>query len=355
MTRALVLFVVTGCGRIGFDPVVDGGRLDGSIGPGASRCPDGPPAEGAFATGFRGVVVTDALSEPSGVVVAGGPFGERLYVVNNGNMTVSAIDPATGAIEIFVPRTGWPTEPTRLTALVWDEAGVFDGDLYVADRGTNGDDDSVVYAVDASGRARRAANGPGPGLDDAYSLAFVDDADYGTGLMIAGDTDDGPVGVGRYTDVGFGAPFSTVSGVSGLDVDARGRYGGGLFASRPRNASFDGGNDVVRLGGDGSIIGTLADEVADVHAVAFAPAGPFQGWLHAATLNEIVAIDPAGNAFELVSSADFEEIDGNVLAFSADGALLYFVSRAAGTLVCVEATGEPIRLDAYTAPAPIGG
>jgi hypothetical protein len=337
---AIAVVALAGCGRMGFDAEP------------ALRCP-GPASGWDFADGYRGAVLTAALDDPTGVAVAGDAFGDQVYVANTGNTTVTAIDPATGGLEVLVPTLGWPSQPVQLTALVWDATGVFDGSLYVADRGTSADGDGAVYAIDPDGTTRVTMTA-GPALDDVYGLAFVDDPGYGTGLLVAGDTDTvASPDWARYDATGAGSAFSELEGTSGIAVDTRGTYGGGVFASRPSNSSFAGDGSITKLASDGTPAGTLVTNSDSIHAVAIAPPGAFHGWMYAATGNAVVAIDPGSAVTPIATGAWFEDTDGNVIAFSRDGAAMYVVDRRSDRVVCIEAGVDPAPPDA--APPPGGG
>jgi hypothetical protein len=346
MKAAITLLALAGCGRIGFDDPH-----------GVARCPIGPDPGWSVADGYRAVVVTDALDAPSAVTYAGGAFGGRLFVANSGDATVHALDPRTGAASTFVSAAAWASPPAATTALIWDGAGMFDGSLYLADRGTGFDGDSTIHAIDATGATRVVAAAPGPALDDVYSLAFVDDDGYGTGLYVTGDTDIGSENWARYTAAGGGMPFSGVAGVSGIAVDARHEFGGGVFAARPSNQSFGGDDSIVKLSETGGARYTLAADLDDVHAAVFAPGGELSGWLYAATRDTVVRVDPNGVIATIVAGVSFDTHDGNVIAFADDGDAMYVVSRSENRLVCIEPTSNALGElpDAPPPPPPSGG
>jgi hypothetical protein len=342
VTMVTAIAVLGGCvGRGDFDetPVLRG-------------CLDGPEPAWGIEPGYRAAIVADrGLDQPSGMTFAGGMFGVHLYVANHGNTTIAAVDILTGDTSILVPRTGWPAQPIAPTALSWDGDGVVDGGLYLADRGMAGDGDATIYAIDATGFARTFATG-GPAPGDVYSLAFVDDAAYGRGLLVGGNSFLATSGIARYDAGGRGVAFSDIDGVSGLTVDTSGVFGGGVFASRPSNLELDSNNTVSRLSSTGAISATLITGYTDIHAAVFAEAGALGGRLYAATSSTIVAIDPAGDVAEIATAANFDRLDGNIIAIPPDGSALYVASRDADQIVCIEpdagAPGQP-------APSPPGG
>lgn len=75
-----------------------------------------------------------------------------------------------------------------------------------------------------------------------------------------------------------------------------------------------------------------------MHAIAFAPPGVFGSKLYAASWQsqELFSVDPAGTVAVLASGLQLTNYDGNILAFSPDGRVLYVADRLANRLVCIE-------------------
>ena len=284
---------------------------------------------------------TGLLNQPVAAIVAAGGYGGKIYVVNQGDNTLRAVDPSTGATQLVVATAGWPAAPQLLTTVTWDAASAFDGRLYVGDQGGNGDGDSRIFTVTAAGAAAQFTAAPGPGLDDIYGLAFSPGGAYGTGLLVTGDTDGAGVDWGRFDATGAGVAFSELAGTEGLAFDAAGTYGGGLFASRPAGGGYAGDDTISRVQADGLAGTPLVTARPGVHAITFAPggaAGAFGGKLYAASwqTGELFAVDAAGAVTTLASGLQLTNFDGNILAFSTDGRVLYVADRSANRLVCIE-------------------
>ncbi len=75
-----------------------------------------------------------------------------------------------------------------------------------------------------------------------------------------------------------------------------------------------------------------------IHAVTVAPAGPFGGKVVFASwaTGELVSVDAQGTPEVLASGLSLTNYDGNILAFSPDGSVLYVADRLANRLVCIE-------------------
>jgi hypothetical protein len=317
----------------------------------AAGAPDAGPTVygcGAFSTpsgwtttaGFRSTVVAAGapLAEPVALTFAGGPFGGALYVVDQGADALYRVDPATGEVRPFVAREAWPRVPALLTTVVWDAGGAFDGNLYVGDQGGDGDADSVIFRVDGEGRATVFTAAPGPGLDDIYGLVFSPGGDYAPGLYVSGDTDGGGGGWGRFDAAGAGAPFATFAGVEGLAVDTLGRFGGGLFASMPAGGGYSGDDTISRITPAGEKGAALVTARPGIHAVTFAPEGPFGADAYAASWSsqKVLRIAPGGAVSDLATGLSLTNYDGNILAFSPDGRVLHVADRQNHRLVCIE-------------------
>jgi DNA-binding beta-propeller fold protein YncE len=295
--------------------------------------------------GFRAVVVADehsGLSQPVALTVAGGAFGGKLYVVNAGTGSLVAIDPDSGAVSTVVAAAAWPSAPTLLTAVVHDDGGALDGNLYVADEGSNGDGDSRIFRVTPAGAATQVATGPGPGLDDIFALAFAPGGAYPTGLLATGDTDGDGIDWGIVDRAGTVQPFSDVAGAESAVVDRAGTYGGGVLAARPGGGGYSGDDTISRIDPTGHEGPPLAKDLPGVHGLAIAPPGPFGGLLHGASweAQNLFSVSPAGAVTELASGLALTNYDANILAFSPDGRVLYVADRDANRVVCIEPTAR---------------
>lgn len=293
------------------------------------------------ATGFRAVEIAsaaDGLSQPVAVSFAGGAYGDELYVVDQGNATLFALDVLTGQVRRVVTSTVWSLPPRLLTTIHWDEDAVFDGRLYVGDQGGDADGDSVIYRVEPSGGNAVFVQGPGPGLDDVYALAMSDGAGgYTPGLYVAGDTDGANDDWGRFDAAGNGTAFSQVAGIEGALFDRSGQYGGALIAARPLGGGYAGDGTISVIAPDGTVSSTLASGLGGVHAPAMSSGGAFGVALHAASWStgRLYRIEPAG-AVEVASGLSLTNYDGNILAFSPDGNVLFVADRLASRVVCIE-------------------
>lgn len=296
-----------------------------------------------LAPGFHAVVIADAadgLAQPVAAVVAGAGFDGKVYVVNQTDNTLRAVEPTDGTTTLVVATAAWPKPPGLLTTITWDREGVFDGTLYVGDQGGDGDNDATIFRVPPGGAATtQFATGPGPGLDDIYGLAFSSAGPFGAKLYVTGDTDSGTnVDWGVFDPAGAGTAFSELAGAEGIAFDTGGMYGGGLLASRPAGGGYAGDDSITKVGTDGLATGTVVTGRPGIHAVVLAPPGPFKGHLVAASWasQELISIDPAGTVSVLASGLGLTNYDGNILAFSPDGRVLYVADRLANRLVCIE-------------------
>jgi hypothetical protein len=299
------------------------------------------PAGWTLATGLRAVVVADAddgLVQPVGIAFAGDAFGGDLYVSDQAAATVFRVDVATGATTTFAASAAFPMGARLLTAIVWDEARVNDGNLYVTDSITDGDQDAIVYRLDPSGAASVFVRAPGPGLDSIYAMAFAPPGFTPAGLFVAGDTDSLGADWGVFERDGTGLAFSEVSGIEGIAFDPSGRYGRGPIAARPNGGGYAGDGSLTPLDGDGAALTPLASSLGGVHANVVAPAGLFGGEMLAASWSTgtIFRVSVAGEITTLVSGVSLSNYDANVLAVSPDGRVLLVADRNASRIVCVE-------------------
>jgi hypothetical protein len=294
------------------------------------------------AAGLRAVVVADAkdgLVEPVGLTFAGGPFLGRLYVSDEGADTVWSIDTVTGDTSAFVPTAAFPTKPSILTAIVWDSQGMFDGNLYVSDSVTDGDQNNVIFRIDDAGTATVFTQAPGPGLDSVYAMAFSPKGSEVEGLFVSGDTDGSYVDWGVYDSAGKGTAFSEVAGVEGIAFDASGTFGDGPIAARPEGGGYEGDGSITPLDFSGKAKAPIATGLGGVHANVLAPPGQFDGEMVAASWSagELMRISAAGKVTTVATGLELTNYDGNVLAVSPDGNVLMVADRQASRIVCIEA------------------
>lgn len=300
------------------------------------------PMGWTLADGLRAVVIADAadgLVEPVGLVFGGRELGGLLYVSDQEARTVFAIDVDTGATSVFAGPAAFPTSPALLTAITWDEDLVIDGSLYVTNSVSDGDQDAVVYRVDAAGSVSVFVQAPGPGLDSIYAMAFAPPGVSPPGLYVAGDTDGGSrVDWGVFDRDGTGTAFSEVAGIEGIAFDATGRYGPGPIAARPSGGGYSGDGSITPLGADGLALAPIATGLGGVHANVVAPPGLFEAEMVAASWSsdEIFRVSPTGVITTLVEGVALSNYDANVLAVSPDGRVLLVADRNASRIVCVE-------------------
>jgi len=240
----------------------------------------------------------------------------------------------------FIAGAEWPKPPQLLTTILWDADHVFDGQLYIGDQGGDGDADSTLFRGNAAGSVQVFATAPGPGLDDIYGLAFSPGGAYPAGLFVSGDTDGAGVGFGVLSATGTATAFAQFSGVEGLAVDASGRFGGGLFASLPASGGYAGDDTVSPIQANGTKGTPLVSGVPGIHALVFAPAGPFGGDAYAASWSsqKIIRIKPDGTTTDLASGLSLTNYDGNILSFSPDGRVLFVADRSNARVICIEPT-----------------
>jgi hypothetical protein len=316
--------------------------------------PDLPPATvhscGAFsapsnwttAAGFRSAVVAEGmpLQQPVALIFAGGGFGDRdAFVVDQGAGAMFRLNAKTGVVSNFVANDKWGASTALLTTVLWDQDRAFDGNLYVADQGTDSDQDSIIFRVDPTGASSVFTMAPGAAMDDIFGLAFSPGGAYPAGLYVSGDTDGATDGFAVVGPGGAIAKFATFSGVEGMAIDKLGRFGGGLFASMPAGGGFPGDDTVSKINPDGTkATPPLAMGLAGVHALVFAPNGPFGGDAYVASWDsgKVLRIATDGTVTELATGLSLTNYDGNILAFSPDGRVLFVADRAQSRIVCIE-------------------
>jgi hypothetical protein len=294
-------------------------------------------SEWTTATGFRSAVVRGGapLVQPVALTFAGGAYGDRdVFVVDQGTQTLFRMSSLTGEPEVFVAPAQWPRAAALLTTVAWDPAT----GLHVGDQGSDGDGDSAIFRVPAAGAPTLFAAGPGAGLDDVYGIAFSPGGSYPEGVYVSGDTDGAGVGFGRIAS-GTTHTFAMFSGVEGLAVDTSGRFGGGLFAAMPSGGGYAGDDTISRILPNGAKDTPLASGLPGIHAIVFAPPGPFGGDAYAASWasGKIVRVTPAGEVSDLATGLALTNYDGNILAFSPDGNVLFVADRQRSRIVCIEA------------------
>ena len=207
----------------------DGGADGGDAGPRVYNCGTFTQSPTWTITpGFHAVVIADAadgLAQPVAAVVAGGGFDGKVYVVNQTDNTLRAVEPTDGTTTLVVATSAWSRPPSLLTTVTWDAAGAFDGNLYVGDQGGDGDNDSTIFRVPPHGGAvTQFATAPGPGLDDIYGMGFAPAGAFGAKLYVTGDTDGAGVDWGAFDAAGVGAAFSEITGTEGIAFDTSGAY-----------------------------------------------------------------------------------------------------------------------------------
>lgn len=323
-------------------PPVDGGFL-GDVPIVSFACGAFPvDTEWTTAAGYRASTVAQGglIDSPVAIAFAGGAFGSYAYVAEQGENRVVRIDPSTGTASLFIGAVQWPSTPDLLTNIVWDATAVFDGNLYISDQGTAADGDSSIFRADPTGVVQVFATAPGPGLDDAFGLAFSPGGTYPAGLFVGGDTDGTAAGFGVYNATAVGTAFAAYAGIQGLAVDTSARFGGGLFAAMPASGGYSGDDTLTRILPDGSKGTPLVTDAPGIHGIAFAPQGPFGADAYVASFDtqNIVRVSPDGTTTEVAGGVGFSNFDGNVLAFSPDGRVLLVAERMRNRIVCVEST-----------------
>lgn len=330
--------------------IADGGAAPADVGvdappPRAYSCRGfTSPANGLIVDpNYRATIVNTGLDRPVALAFAGGAFGGKLYAVNQNGRTLASLDPDTGEATFLVAQNAWGARsPTRLTALVWDAEGIFDGNLYVGDQGDDDDGDSVIYRVTPAGEVTLFAS-EGPGLDDVFALAFAPRSSaYLAGLYATGDSDnDGPQW-GRFDAKGTGTAFSDVPGTQSIAFVPVAPLSGALLAARPNGGGFSGDNEIVRISASGERGDPLATGLAGIHAVTYSPGGAFGTAVYAASWNggRVYRIDVSsagtGAAVEILRNLDLSEYDANAIAISPDGSALFVVDRGRNRVICVE-------------------
>jgi hypothetical protein len=277
--------------------------------------------------------------QPVALTFAGAGFTDSVaYVVDQTAKVLFQVNAKSGAVSPFVASDKWGASTGLLTTVLWDAGSAFDGHLYVGDQGSDGDQDSVIFNVDASGTSKVFAKAPGAGMDDIYGLAFSPGGTYPPGLYVNGDTDGVGDGFGRIDSTGAITSFANFSGVEGLAVDKLARFGGGLFASMPNGGGYAGDDTVSKINPDGTKAAPLAQNLPGIHAVVFAPNGPFGGDAYAASWSsgKIFRIAIDGKITELATGLSLTNYDGNILAFSPDGRVLFVADRLKSRIVCIE-------------------
>ncbi len=300
------------------------------------------PAGWVVSSGFRAVQMAgpDAgLNQPVAMIFAGAAYNWAVYVVNQGNNSITRFSPDfTTASTFSTTVTG--RAPMLMTTLTWDSQNQFDGQIYVSDQGSDSDGDSVVYRLAPSGALTAFAQGPGPGLDDIFGMAFTpSQPGWPRGLLVAGDTDGAATSDWGLIDADGGVTgFTRIPGIEGMCVDPTLRYGAALLASSPASGGYAGNDSIIRVLPDGGSDGTITSGISGVHAVMMAPDGPFSGEAYAASWSSqrIFSVTADGGTRTIASGLSLTNYDGNILAFSPDGRVLLVADRQANRIVCIE-------------------
>lgn len=274
-------------------------------------------------------------------------YDDLLYVVSQGETpaenVVRTVDIQTGTVAVFSEGASWPTPADLLTTIIYDADARFGSrELYVADKGTNGDDDSLLWRLREDGSVELFLEGPGPGLDDIYGLAFSPAGSaYPPGLYVAGDTDGTATrdDWGVYAPDGTGRAFSNVTGIQGIAFDVDDVAGGGLLACRPNGGGFAGDDTITRMMPSGEAASPIVGGLTGIHAVKMASGrGSFEAGAYAASWDtgQLFHITPAGGATPFAVGLSLTQFSGDMLAFSPDEDTLFLADRATGRLICVE-------------------
>lgn len=294
--------------------------------------------------GLRAVIVAEGLGEP--VALSFG-YDDLLYVVSQGEMpsenAVRTIDIETGDAQVFSNGSAWPTPADLLTTIIFDADARFGTQaLFVSDKGTDGDGDSILWRLESDRSVTMILRGPGAGLDDIYGLAFSPlGSTYPEGLYITGDTDSGARSDhwGVYTSAGDGTPFSSVAGVQGIAFDVDEIVGGGLIACRPNGGGFSGDDTISRISETGDVVAPIAAGLPGIHAIKIATGrGSFDAGIYAASwqTGELFHVEADGTVNSFAAGLTLTEFSGDMLAFSPDEHGLFLADRATGRVICVE-------------------
>ncbi len=294
--------------------------------------------------GLRAVIVAEGLGEPVALTFG---YNDLLYVVSQGETpaqnVVRTVNIQDGSVAVFSEGATWPTPADLLTTIIYDADARFGSQqLYVADKGTDGDDDSILWRLLDDGSVESFLAGPGPGLDDIYGLAFAPaGSGYPQGLYVAGDTDSTATrdDWGVYTQDGSGMAFSNVTGIQGLVFDIDNIVGGGLLACRPNGGGFTGDDTITRMMPNGEAGSPIVGGLTGIHAVKIASGrGSFEAGAYAASWDtgQLFHITPATGATPFAVGLTLTEFSGDMLAFSPDEHGLFLADRATGRLICVE-------------------
>lgn len=289
------------------------------------------------------MVVADAaqgISDPTALTFAEGRYGGGLFVVSSGSSVLHRIDVATGETTAFASGPSWgPVPPTKITTIAWDDADAIDGALYVGDQGSDFDGDASVYRVAPDGTASVVIRGPGPGLDDIYGLTISrPGTPYPVGIYVAGDTD--VIGAPDWGLIAGGTvtAFSELAGVEGAAFDPTGAYGGSLWTSRPNGGGYAGDDAISPVGVEGTAGTPILTGEPGVHAVTFSQRGTFGARMYAASWSSdtIIEVAPDGTRTVLASGLLLDNLNGNILAVSSDGEVMFVADRLADRVVCIE-------------------
>lgn len=294
--------------------------------------------------GLRAVIIAEGLGAPVALT-----FGhdDRLYVVSQGAVptdnVVRTVDIQTGELAVFSDGSTWPTPADLLTTILFDADGRFGArDLYVADKGTDGDDDSLLWRMSDDGSVELFVSGPGAGLDDIYGMTFSSiGSAYPEGLYLAGDTDSTATrdDWGVYASNGTGMAFSNITGIQGIVFDIDAIVGGGLIACRPAGGGFSGDDTISRIPPMGDVPTPIVGGLPGIHAIKIASGrGSFEAGIYAASWSsgQLFHVTAEGDVTPFAVGLTLTEFSGDMLAFSPDEHGLFLADRATGRVICVE-------------------
>jgi hypothetical protein len=310
----------------------DAGAFDtGTVASPPYGCGDFPRSNSMAAGGYRSrVLATSAqlLDGPVSLAFARGAFGDRLIAASANGSTVVSIDPRTGNLTPMVQSSAWPRPVRRLAGMAWDEGRVFDGNIYLADRGDDGVVDGAIFRIDPTGRATIFAESPESGLGDVRGLTFSPGAPYPAGLFVYGDGSFGAGPVQVWTSSRTHTVFSNTLRVKALAADQRSLYGGGLLAGIGQVYR------IVRLDATGANTGDVTPFGS--LELLFSPGGAFGPWLYGSFPGEVVQISRTSTPTSIAVVEEGDEYWGNYLAFAPDGNVMYIADRENDRILCLD-------------------
>lgn len=327
---------------LGVEAPPDAGSPDlGPPAPGYRCDPNGqPPSNWNVSAGWRAVVVMEdnqELDYPTAITFfrSNDPKNpaEHLLVVSQRNGTLVEVDPRTGAHLNTIETNDWPGGVGLLTFVRQGP----DGAVYVADAGNIGDEDSKVFTITATS-VELFTRAPGPGLDDTYVIAFPT-PNFTQGVLLGGESESNTYTFGLYTPGGIGTAIPAPAVVGSMAFDRHGSYGGHLFVASPEGPGWGGEGQVWIIDSSWSVRGTLVENQGGIHALSFTAGGTLPEGLYALRWNRgraLMHISPRGEVTELATGLRLTHWNGNALAISPDGQVMYVVEPTEDRIVCVE-------------------